>query len=531
MKTVIWLASIFLAVTTSQARLGKNVEECDTLYQTLVLTMSRTQNGILIKNYGTEKLALSCRFHNNICFEIGVTQLDEDGKIKSLTPEQVAALVRTNIGTIPKVDQEERTVGPNTVEHKFGTDGRFVWREEETPTGIITILRDNTLAPSANNNLTAVTPQQSASSITETYRIITADSLALEDYLKSGLKLTEEFLRQAADKHFDLWRQAAELGLPEGQFFYGACQNYGLKTPVNKSKAIEWLTKASDQDHARAQLVLGVLLTMTKPTDEAAQQSLRLWRRAAEHNLADAQYVLGIIYSTPEDQAEIGFQYLQRAAHQGHVKAQFELSVCYSKGKGCEINPQKSLLLLQEAASQNYPQAQYILALAYAEGKIVRLNFSKAAQLLRKAADGGHAEAQFELARYYYIGQGVEQSYECAISWFIAAAKQDDVTAQFLLGKCYYEGTGTSINYAEAANWYRKAAEHGKSGAQIGLAQCYLLGLGVPKDLKQAYQWILVGSKDNSEFTPAALADFEKGLTENQVREARSWATNWQPSK
>lgn len=147
MKTIIWLASLSLIMTTTHARLGKTVEECDTLYKASVLTQSRTQNGFLIKNYSTEKTAISCRFSNNVCFEIGVSQLDSDGKIKSLTPEQVAALVRTNLGSIPKIDPNEKHVGPNTVEYNFGTDGRYVMRDENTTTGIITILRDNTLAP------------------------------------------------------------------------------------------------------------------------------------------------------------------------------------------------------------------------------------------------------------------------------------------------------------------------------------------------------------------------------------------------
>ena len=374
-------------------------------------------------------------------------------------------------------------------------------------------------------------PQVNASSSSETYRVIKADSQALDDHLKSGLKTYEAFLRQASDKHYDLWRQAAELGLPEGQFFYGECHNYGLGTPVNKSKAIEWLTKASDQDHARAQLVLGVLLTASKLTEDAARQGLRLWERAAEHNLADAQYLLGITYCATRDRADIGFRFLQSAAHQEHAKAQFELSVCYFKGLGCTSNAQESLLWLQKAASQEYPTAQYILALSYAEGKIVTLNFSNAAQLLRKAADNGHAKAQFELGRYYYIGQGVEQSYERAIPWFIAAAKQDQVTAQFLLGNCYFEGTGTSQNYAEAVRWYQRAANQGFTGAQMRLVQCYSEGLGVAKDPQKAYRWFLVGGKDNPEITPEKLALIEVNMSETQVREAHNWATNWKPVK
>lgn len=530
MKISIGLLPLLLIAASSQARLGKTVEECDTIYNASQLNRSRTQNGVLIKNYGNDKIVLSCRFHNDVCFEIGVSRLDDDGKIKSLSPEEVGSIVLKNLGKIPKVDPEEKVVGPNTVEHSFGTDGRYVWREEETPTGIITILRDNTLAPSANKTPTAVAPQRSSSSSADTYRAIKADSQAVEDYLKSGLSTCETFMRQVSDKHHDLWRQAAELGLPEGQYFYGECHNYGINTPVNKSKAIEWLTKASDQDHARAQLVLGVLLTTTKLTEDAARQGLRLWERAAEHNLADAQYILGVLYRETDDKAEIAYQYLQRAANQGHIKAQFELSVCYFRGRGCASSPQESLRWLQKAASQDYPEAQYILALAYADGKIVILNFSKAAQLLRSAAEGGHAGSQCELGRYYYIGQGVEQSYERAVPWFLAASKQGHAKAQFLLATCLQAGQGVSPDTKAAFQWFRKAADKGFPEAQLGVANCYATGIGTPLDPQSAYQWFVLSSLHGVNVDPKSLSLAEQMLSPEQIREAKNWARNWKPT-
>lgn len=145
-RTTCFCLMILLASSVS-ARLGKTVEECNTLYKDALLTKSRTVNNIVIKNYGFEKIAISCRFCNNICFEIGVSQLDSNGKIQSLTSEQVARLVLTNLGDIPKIDPNKKNVGLNTVEYKFGTDGRYVMRYEDTATGIITILRDNTLVP------------------------------------------------------------------------------------------------------------------------------------------------------------------------------------------------------------------------------------------------------------------------------------------------------------------------------------------------------------------------------------------------
>ena len=531
MKKLIGLIFFLIATANVQARIGKTVAECDELYGKAPIKNQRTQNGWLIKNYATELIAVSCRFYNNYCFEIGTNRFDKDGKIVSLTPEQVVSFIKTNLGTIPKVDSQGKNVGANTVEHALGSDGRYVWREEETATGIITIVRDNTLAPAVRMKNDEETTNKQPLDRDEIYRVTKSDARALENSLKSGLEKIENLLRSSSVERFDVWRKAAEMGLPEGQFLYGICHNFGLCTPIDKTKASEWLTKAAEQDHTRALFTLGCMLIVAESNESTVEKGFRLLGKAAKNGLADAQYVLAMFNGDIKENESVFFQLMQQAASQGHAEAQLELAFCYYIGKGCNKDPEKVLYWTQQASNQSYSKAQYLLALAYSEGKGVTVNFSKAAQLLRAAADGGYADAQFELGRSYYIGQGVEQSYASAIIWFRAAATQEHPKAQFLLGVCFYKGQGTSTDYDEAARLYRKAAEHGYNPAQTCVANCYKNGLGVVKDIKVAYQWLLVSSKANSEIKPETLADLKKELTEKQVEEAILWANNWKPKK
>jgi len=146
--------SILVAVFSFfvEARIGKTLEECDEIYKDVRLKSESTQNGFLIRNYATPSVAVVCLFHKNYCFEIAVSLLDKEGKIVSITPEQVGSFINLNLGMIPKIGSEGKNIGANTIEYALGSDGRYVWREVKIDTGLITILRDNILAPPAQSN-------------------------------------------------------------------------------------------------------------------------------------------------------------------------------------------------------------------------------------------------------------------------------------------------------------------------------------------------------------------------------------------
>src|SRR5947207_3330226 len=66
-------------------------------------------------------------------------------------------------------------------------------------------------------------------------------------------------------------------------------------------------------------------------------EAVKLYRRAAEHGNATAQYNLGVSYENgqgvAQDSAEAAKWY-RLAADQGHPKAQYSLGISYDLGKG-----------------------------------------------------------------------------------------------------------------------------------------------------------------------------------------------------
>ncbi len=504
MKQLLISACVAIAVTSAHARLGKTVEECDKLYGTPPVKSQRLEKGILIKNYANERTAFSCRFNNNMCFEIGVSRLDENGDIKSLSPEEVVALTRTNLGSIPRVDKEEHYVGPNTVEHRFGTDGRYVLREETTKTGVITILRDNNLAPLPATHTTDPT-RGAYVSPDELKTLLAEDARELESFMKTGLEKPSEFIKQKYLTHGKLWREAAERGLPDAEYFYGECFNWGIGVEANKPEAISWLTRAADHGHARAQFTLGVVTILIKPSPEGAEELVKWWSKASKQGLADAQMALGSMFLDAKKDVNMAFGLVKLAAEQGNVKAQVRLSECYLTGEGCVIDTTEAIHWLQLASDAKYSGAQYCLGLFYTRGVNVPRNYTRAFQLYRAAAEQGDLDAQLAVIRCYTIGEGVDQSFENTIPWLLKASKQGNSNAQCLLGTYYFEGKYVDKNATEAFRWFRKAADQGVARAQVLLGMIYHYGYGVSQDKTAAANWYLKAADQGNEEAKKAL--------------------------
>ncbi len=142
--------------------------------------------------------------------------------------------------------------------------------------------------------------------------------------------------------------------------------------------------------------------------------TLREFRTLAELGLAEAQYMLAIMYcngeGAPKDNAE-AVQWFTRAAEQGHADAQCELGVMCYFGEGVPKDHTQAVqwfTLAAEQREQAPPAAQHY-----------------------RAAVLGDAEAQFKLGRMYHCGDpGAPKDQAQAVHWYSRAAKQGHVLAK-----------------------------------------------------------------------------------------------------
>mgnify|MGYP004627661129 CR=1 FL=1 len=91
-------------------------------------------------------------------------------------------------------------------------------------------------------------------------------------------------------------------------------------------------------------------------------------------------------------------------AARGNADAQYELGVCYVKGKGVGKNIAEAAKWWQKAANQGHADAQFQLGCLYYQGEGVKGNLPEAVNLWRKAAAQGQADALCNLGAFYYDG-------------------------------------------------------------------------------------------------------------------------------
>ena len=213
---------------------------------------------------------------------------------------------------------------------------------------------------------------------------------------------------------------------------------------------------------------------------------------AAEHGSADAQYMLGLLFSSglgvPQDDAKAAL-WFRKAAEQGSSNAQVELGGMYYTGRGVSQDQSQAATWFRKAAEQGNPKAQFSLGACYRFGMGVPQDDAQAAAWYQKAADQGNLAAQAGLGYLYAKGLGVPQNDAQAAAWYRKAAMQGDAASQASIGYLYSQGNGVPQDYAQAIAWYRKAANQGNADAQFGLGASYGLGLGVPQNFAEAYFW------------------------------------------
>jgi TPR repeat protein len=103
---------------------------------------------------------------------------------------------------------------------------------------------------------------------------------------------------------------------------------------------------------------------------------------------------------------------------EGNVDAQFNLGLLYSSGHGLPQDYAEALIWFRKAADQGDARAQVYLGGMYRVGRGVRQDYAQAAAWFRKAANQGNLFAQADLGEMYRDGQGVPQDFVRAHMWF-----------------------------------------------------------------------------------------------------------------
>ncbi|XP_073477146.1 death ligand signal enhancer isoform X1 [Aquarana catesbeiana] len=177
--------------------------------------------------------------------------------------------------------------------------------------------------------------------------------------------------------------------------------------------------------------------------------------------------IFGIISARDSADYKSAFHFFQESAESGYSKAQYNVAVCYEKGKGVAKDMTKAADYYRLAASGGHQLAKYRYARHLLQSNSEETQ--SAVQLLQDAAQAGVKEAQAYLGVFYSKASHFDP--EKAARYFWMAAENGDVQSRYHLGVCYERGFGVLVSKLEALRHYEKAARSGHEPAQQKLLE------------------------------------------------------------
>lgn len=142
----------------------------------------------------------------------------------------------------------------------------------------------------------------------------------------------------------------AEHGDVEAMVMVGDCYNRGFHAEQDDSKAHTYYKMAADKGHPEASFMVGLDYLIGSGVKKNKTAAAKYMQTAADKGVANAQYMLGSLYKTGEigvffkDQKAV--QYYERAAKQGHAKAQVELGDTNIMNHGAQYTLEKGIFWL-----------------------------------------------------------------------------------------------------------------------------------------------------------------------------------------
>ncbi len=294
-----------------------------------------------------------------------------------------------------------------------------------------------------------------------------------DDFLKSVLRNGRSIAEIQA---------LAKKGDPFSEWMWGVAELSGIRTPMNRADAANWVRSAVADGTVRATVTLAFMYHHGYGVTQDHVEGAAWDRFGAERKIAVAMNNLGKDYvegwGVEKDLARSAVWYRQ-AADAGLLLAQINLAQAYADGAGIPRDDAAAVTWYEKAISAGSLPAMLALGDLYANGDPPIADPAKAIAWYQRAADAGDPAADRRLADIYAYGLGVAKDPKLERSWTVRAFKRSreladagDVPALKVVAESYEDGRdGLAPDHRKAVELYRQAAAQGDDEARTWLSQ------------------------------------------------------------
>lgn len=326
--------------------------------------------------------------------------------------------------------------------------------------------------------------------------------------------------------------KASEKGIAAALAALGDCYEYGcLGVQIDMDKAVPLYQKAADNKDAMGLYCIGLCFKEGKGVPQSDKEALICLTRAAYEDDDDLHYddkalvALDELYYGGE-----GFTVNERRFNgydtDVNQKALLKLYLRYKRARGLPKNIDRALECLKAAAEHGGKVAQNELGWMYYTGELVERNSQKAFEWTMKAVNNGHPSGMETLFRMYRDGDGVAKNEQQALKWLEVASRNPDEcgVAASELGECYEYGLlGLKKDSSKAFELYYRASQKNKCPGKFNRGRCHLYGIGTAVDVPRAIEWLSKAAEkedsDDHKYDLLAMALLEKLYSEGTLVE------------
>lgn len=263
-----------------------------------------------------------------------------------------------------------------------------------------------TLAACATTTLPAAAPASQKGEIDTTIDFGPMAHYGYDTNVKNLCHLT--MYGSAAEVNYELahkWcRLAALRGIVNSQIQYAELHRRGLGVARNDAVALEWYTKAAQQEHEYALFMLYNMHGRGIGTPKDVKKALAFLARAAATGGAMTRAELELIKEMPAAEAR------RPLAEAGDPEAQVDMGAYHAYGPLIERDEAQALAWIQKAVAQGFLSGKNNLADMYEKGLGVPQDYERAISLYREVAATGRAVSLYSLAQLYEAGKGLSKS-------------------------------------------------------------------------------------------------------------------------
>lgn len=299
--------------------------------------------------------------------------------------------------------------------------------------------------------------------------------------------------------------------IPIVHFQLGIYNQYFLRNVLpgtSLTRAYLAYKTAADLEYSPAQYKLGKILYKGLISGAEKQNGLQYFLKASTQNHAQSQYMIGTLYEDDKKYCD-AFLYYNNAAEQNHAKALFKLGALYANALGVKQDPQKALESYEKAANLGHAYATYRAALYYDKGIGTQIDHAKALNLFTRASEKKVIEATYKLGEYAEFGLAGPANIQRAVQYYEQCANLNYPQACYKIGVVYQAGVTKKVNLEMALLYYQKAVQnpHGHALAEYSLGEFAENGYIGKPDLKEAIRYYQTSATKNY-----AQAQYKLGL-------------------